>query len=1005
MAESSGLSECLDRLAARKGGDRPLAAYRMQFHRGFRFVDARPLLDYLHALGISHLYSSPILRARAGSVHGYDITDHHSLNPEIGSEQEFRTLVQEVKARGMGVLLDIVPNHMGVGHGTNPWWQDVLENGRTSRFALYFDIDWEPLKPALRNKVLLPVLASHYGEALESADLTLHYEDGQFFAMYYDKKLPFDPQTWPLLFDEVSELRRRSSEEAWRTSDYPELENILAALRALPPNSSTDPEERSLRQREIPRLRQRLHALYQRSAEVRALVEDCLRQAQGEPGNRRSFDTLHRVLEAQAYRLAHWQVSGEEINYRRFFDINDLVGLRMENPEVFAQTHALIRQLLAEGCIDGLRLDHPDGLFNPIQYVTRLQILYAAAHCNGPAPIPPLAGNGIEQEVQDLFTQHAWLNQQAPLYVVLEKIVERGEHIPQEWPVDGTVGYEFANLVNGVFIDRRSERSFTRLYHRLIEDAPNPDDLVYESKKLTLNTALSSELSVLTHMLEEICAGDRRARDYTRKALADAIRETISCFPVYRTYIDERGNVSERDRAYINEAIARAKRRNESTTAAVFDLLRSNLLLEFGDTEAAASRQQRLYFTLKFQQLTGPVMAKGLEDTACYVYNRFVSVNEVGGHPKHFGVTVEEFHDAGLERSRLWPNSMLTTSTHDTKRSEDVRARLNVLSEMPKEWAAQVRRWRRANRAKKRALGDGRLVPDANEEYLLYQTLVGAWPFALHGEEEHGRFVARMQEYMNKAIHEAKVNVSWVNPQPEYAGALRDFIARILTPGRSGRPNLFFDQITAFVPPVQFFGALNSLSQVLLKLTSPGIPDVYQGQELFDFSLVDPDNRRPVDYELRRGHLESLLQRQEGGGLGELCEELLREYRDGRLKMWTTMQALRTRRAEAALFQQGGYVPLKLTGKAQEHVIAFVRERERQMAVVLAPRHVYALMKGEMRPPLGEVWGDTELRLPPAAPPQFVNRFTGEVLRISTARTLLCSEVFARFPIALLISK
>ncbi len=1002
QAESSGLSECLDRLAAHQSEDRPAATYRLQFNHRFRFAQARRIVGYLHDLGISHCYSSPILKARAGSMHGYDIVDHNALNPEIGSEEEFHDFVAELKARGMGVVLDIVPNHMGVGHGDNPWWQDVLENGRASEYADFFDIDWQPLKAELHDKVLLPILGDQYGAELEQGRLQVDYqEDGSFVVRYYEHILPLDPQTVPLIFEQA-DLATRHVEERWKRTDLPELQSILAAMRELPPHTATEPELVAARRREVPWLKKRLAQLTARSPEVRAAVQDALRLCNGELGNPRSFDLPHRLLNAQTYRLAHWRVSAEEINYRRFFDVNELIGLRMENPQVFAATHKLIRRMLGEGSISGLRIDHPDGLFNPPQYYMRLQMLHAASQCVGPQPVPPLAENGIELDVQSLFGQHDWVGQRAPLYVVVEKILEPGEDLPRIWPLDGTVGYDFANQVTGIFIQQHNVRAFTNLYHRFIGGPIDVDALVYQSKKLILQIALSSEVTVLSRMLDEISSTDRHARDFTRAALTFAIRETIACFTVYRTYIDERGNISEGDRAYVQEAIVRAKRRNESTSAAVFDFLRDVLLLRSASTISAENYRKRLFFALKFQQLTGPVMAKGVEDTACYVYSRFVSCNEVGGSPGHFGIGADEFHRGNEERAEHWPFSMLATSTHDTKRSEDVRARLNVLSEVPRQWAAQVTRWRRANRAKKRVLADGRAVPDHNEEYFLYQTLVGAWPVESAGQADEASFLDRMQQYMNKAVHEAKVNLSWVNPNPDYSAALREFIARILAPGSERRPNTFRQQLESFLPPVMFFGAINSLAQTLLKLTSPGVPDTYQGTELWDFSLVDPDNRRPVDFDLRQRLLADLLARSEQSDLAALCDELLRDYRDGRVKLWTTLRLLRFRRDHQQLFQTGRYSRLVPAVENQGHVIAFAREHDWHMAVAAAPRFAYTLMQGEMRPPLGEVWGKAEIALPQHAPSEFVNVFTGETVRRASGGALLCREIFARFPVALL---
>jgi (1->4)-alpha-D-glucan 1-alpha-D-glucosylmutase len=989
------LTECFERLAAEKRAIIPTSTYRLQFNQNFHFEDARKLVPYLCRLGIKSCYASPLLKARPGSEHGYDIVDHNQLNPEIGSEQELRDFVSELKAWGMGLILDIVPNHMGVGYGTNPWWQDVLQNGRTSGYADFFDIDWEPLKPELRNKVLTPILGSPYGEDLEGGNIQLAFEEGRFIVKYSDKVLPVDPQTIPIIFEAGEDGRRGDIAS-------PELSSLLEAFGQLPANHVADSERIARRQGQGPLLLERLQKLAQNSSKVRDTIEHALRVINGTPGNSRSFDALHQLLEAQVYRLAFWRVSGEEINYRRFFDINDLVGLRMEDPRVFAETHKLIRKLFGDGLISGLRVDHPDGLLNPAQYFTRLQMLYAASRCIGTDPSPALANDAIEEQVHTIFGQRDWMNEQAPLWVLVEKILEPCENLPGDWPVDGTVGYDFANLVNGVLIDHRNERHFTTLYHRVIGGSVAVEQLIYESKKRIMHRALASEVHVLTDILSEISSQDRRARDFTHSVLRDAIRETIACFPVYRTYVDERGNVSERDRRYIQQAIARAKRRNETMAPAVLNFLQSILLLKGNDSGATVyGYSKQLYFTLKFQQLTGPVMAKGLEDTACYVYNRFVSVNEVGGLPGKFGVPIAEFHHGNELRAEYWPNSMLATSTHDSKRSEDVRARLNVLSEIPRNWAVAVMKWRRINRNRKAAIGDGRLVPDNNEEYLLYQTLVGAWPMRMDGEEERLNFVHRIQQYMEKALHEAKINVSWLSPNPDYLAGMHGFIAAILSPRYRGKVNLYWESLQKFLPAVKYFGAINSLTQTLLKLASPGVPDIYQGQELWDFSLVDPDNRRPVDFRLRASALAQLTTRSQSDDCLGLCHELLDSYHDGRIKLWVTMRTLNFRREHQELFRAGKYISLRANRGKEDHVVAFARIRQREAVIVAAPRLSYTLVKGKEEPPLAGAWNDSELVLPPEVRGgRWRNIFTGEEL-VLTDHAPLCREIFAHFPLAL----
>lgn len=1014
LPESTGYSECLDRLSASGGVRRPLATYRIQFNADFKFEQAVGLLDYLQTLGITDCYASPVLTARAGSTHGYDITDHNRINPELGGEHEFNNFSTALKQRSMGLVLDLVANHVGVNQGDNRWWHDVLENGRTSEFANYFDIDWTPLKPELHGKLLLPVLGGQYGEELETGNLQLKYDDGTFYVAYFDKRFPIDPQSYPLILD--VRARRRFSGTRDETSLPPEpelkqLRSLLSEFSELPRHSSEDPDEAQLRRHRSFELRRDLRRLLSQHPALMEYVRRTLGRVNGVPGDSRSFDTLHRLLDAQAYRLAHWRVSAEEINYRRFFDVNDLVGLRMENPHVFASTHQLIRRLLADGSVTGLRIDHPDGMLNPNQYFVRLQMLYCAAHCAGLVARPPLADNGIEAEFQEIFGRHDWIARRPPLYVIVEKILQPGESLPTEWPVDGTVGYEFAALTTGLFVQPRNERAFTNLYRRFTGDSGTPEEIVYSSKRLIMGTALPSEINVLTHMLADICSRNRRARDFTLHSLRNAIREIIACFPVYRTYIDERGNVSERDSATIQYAIARAKRRNQSMPASIFDFIRDILLLKDpGPGVGADARHLRLAFALKFQQLTGPVMAKGLEDTAFYVYNRFVALNEVGGSPARFGIDPAEFHRANLERAANWPYSMLATSTHDTKRSEDVRMRLDVLSEMPVAWSAQVHRWRRMTRTLKPTLADGRSVPDANEEYFLYQTLVGATPLDLQTAtpdlEKMAAYRDRIHSYVFKAVHEAKRNLSWVNPDADYIAALERFLDAILAPSVTKARSGFWQDLARFLPSVSYFGCINSLAQLVLKIGSPGVPDIYRGNEVWDFSLVDPDNRRPVDFGRLGELLRGLLAQSNEGSYAQLCAELLEGWQDGRIKMWATLRGLALRREHPELLGEGSYLPLEASGNKSEHVIAFARKHDQldETIIVAIPRFSYTLMRGQLSPPLGDVWEETAIQLPRATNNHFLNIFTGAIVTQANGN-LSCREVFRHFPVALLVGR
>lgn len=997
--ESAELHACLERICEERHAAIPLSTYRLQLNNRFHFEDARKLVPYLCRLGITHLYSSPILMARAGSQHGYDIIDHSKLNPEIGTEDDFRRLVEELKCHGMGLLLDVVPNHMGVGNGDNPWWQDVLQNGRTSIYADFFDIDWEPLKPELRNKVLLPILGKPYGDELEGGNIKLAFESGKFLIKYCETVLPVDPQT---IFLILTPPAKSQAVEQQPDSALAGLSSLRESLSRLPANNAAGPDEVRRRQDDAPRLLEQLGRLTADSSQVRSYLDERVAALNGTAGNSHSFDGLHELLEKQPYRLAFWRVSGEEINYRRFFDINNLVGLRMENPRVFAETHRLIRRFIADGLISGIRLDHPDGLLNPSEYIMRLQRLSTASKCVGADPVPPLAADGIELNVHSVFSQHAQQDRPAPLYLLVEKILEAGERLPDNWPVDGSVGYDFTDAVNNIFIDHRSERAFTKLYERVLGGAVRVERLIYDSKRLVMRRALASEVNVLAHRLNEISNQDRHARDFTLAVLREVIRETIACFPVYRTYVDERSHISENDRRYIQQAISCAKQQSGSFLApAVFDFLQNILLLEGKDGDSSIHGYRRkLYFTLKFQQLTGPVMAKGLEDTACYVYTRFISANEVGGSPADFGIAVSDFHRRNEECAAHWPHSMLSTSTHDTKRSEDVRARLDVLSEMPKIWAAQVMKWRRINRNRKQKLSDGRVVPDNNEEYLLYQTLAGAWPLCLSNHDQQPEFMGRIKRYMEKAVHEAKVNVSWLNPNPDYIDAMNSFLDAILSPTCRGKTNLFWDSIQKFLQPVTYFGLMNSLAQTVLKLSCPGVPDIYQGQEMWDFSLVDPDNRRLVDFEVRERSLAEMTTATREEGPSNFCRSLLAHCRDGRIKLWVTARALNFRRDHEELFRGGSYIPLSVTRGREEHVVAFARLSGEQAAITVVPRLTYTLMKGKEEPPLGSVWGDSELALPPElAGARIHNIFTGE--RFDVGESMLCREIFARFPVAL----
>ena len=978
----------------------PVATYRAQMHRDFNFDEAAAIVPYLQRLGLGDFYASPIFEARPGSMHGYDVTRHDRLNPELGGAEHFIPFAERLRNHGMGLLLDIVPNHMGIGPDS-VWWQDVLQNGHASRYANYFDIDWNPLKEEMRNKLLLPILGNQYGEELEAKHIQVALEDGRFYVKYYDDhRFPASPRSIPLIFFRRPVGTLPSDQE---TADMPpDLAEVLRELTQLPPHESTDPQLQADRQQRLEVLLPRLRAVLT-TEEVQPVIRRALDAINGVEGQPNSFDALHAFLNAEPYRLAYWRTSAEEINYRRFFDVNDLVGLRMETPEVFADTHCLIRELLAKKQVTGLRIDHCDGMFNPRQYLIRLQLLYLASQCAGPQPVSETAANGIERSVLDQVRGYDWSASHGPLYVVVEKILEPREHMPQEWPVHGTSGYDFVYFANNIFIQRNNLKAFNTLYDRVLGHSTDPDLIIYRSKLQVMQNSLASEVHVLTNMLSKIAAADRHARDFTDNILESVIRETIACFPVYRTYTDERGTYPDRDIAFIQSAIRQAKRRNPDIDASAFDFLCDMLLLR--RRHKTASREidpQQLRFALKFQQLTGPVMAKGVEDTTFYVYNRFVSSNEVGGDTKSFGITLEQWHASNEERLASSPDSMLTTSTHDTKRSEDVRSRLNVLSEIPNAWGAAVRRWQRATAKAKRTLTDGRVAPDANEAYLLYQTIAGIWPWRPEEAGWRESVVKRLQEYAAKALSEAKVNLSWISPDPEYVEAVQGFIADIVMPDKRGRESSFMQVLAKLLPQIQLFGGVNSLAQLVLKATSPGVPDFYQGTELWDLSLVDPDNRRPVDYALRDRmltHLDALATQH---GAAAVAAEVTRDIADGAIKLWTTAQVLRLRRAEHALFRHGSYLPLYVAGNGEQHVIAYARSYEDKTVLVAAPRFACTLMHGEVALPLGDAWKDWSLSLPSELHRTYRNIFTDAVVRAEGAIPL--GQIFESFPVAVFVT-
>jgi (1->4)-alpha-D-glucan 1-alpha-D-glucosylmutase len=897
----------------------PLSTYRLQFNCDFTFNQAREIVPYLRALGISHLYASPYLKARSGSRHGYDIIDHNMLNPEIGTYEEFEQLCATLAGHGMGQVLDVVPNHMGVG-GDNAWWLDVLENGQASIHAGFFDIDWAPIKVKLRGKVLLPVLGNHYGAVLDNAELQLRFdaEHGEFAIYYYEHRFPVDPAEYPtILAYRMDTLNTRLGMDNPLLMEY---QSLITGFRNLPSREEEATERLIERRRDKEVHKGHLVGLVAHSSDISGFLEENLNIFNGTAGEPSSYDQLHHLIEAQAYRLTFWRVASDEINYRRFFDINDLAGLRMENTEVFEATHQLLKRLVQEGKLDGLRLDHPDGLYDPEAYFYKLSEQCCRA---GHAP-----------------------------YLVVEKILAVDEKLRTSWPVQGTTGYEFTNLLNGLFVATSNAERMERLYKSFVGEHFSFDDLLYRSKHLIMKTALAGELNVLANLLSKIAEADRHTCDYTLNGLRTALSEIVACFPVYRSYISAR-EIAPEDRHNVEQATAAAKRRSTAADTSIFDFLRNVLTLSAADGKSTAYYEQVLSFAMKFQQFTSPVMAKGMEDTSAYIYNRLLSLNEVGGDPRQFGVTRTAFHRANQTRARDWPHTMLTTSTHDTKRSEDVRARLNVLSEIPAAWRLQLRYWSRANRNLKQMV-DGMLVPTPNDEYFIYQTLLGIWPPGEPDAFEIEHLWLRLAEYFVKAVREAKVYTSWINPNKTYEDAIVAFVdALIHAPCES----TFLSSFIPFQRRIARFGMFNSLSQTLIKLTVPGVPDIYQGCELWNFSLVDPDNRRPVDFGHQRNLLDalqklaSLKSEQRRAGVRALCDTL----EDGQAKLLIIRSALALRERWPEMFQQGKYIPLSIKGKHAAHLCAYARIFGGRSVITVAPRFFASLLDETDTPPLGEI--------------------------------------------------
>lgn len=879
---------------------KPSATYRVQLKPGFDLDEARGILNYLADLGTSHLYTSPFLQAATDSTHGYDVVDPSKINVQLGDDSAYHLLCNALKAAQLGLMIDIVPNHMAILGKQNPWWWDVLENGPSSPFATYFDIDWTSSEDRWPNKILLPVLDNHYGRILEDNQFKLVFLDGRFVLHYRDQSFPIDPSSLSTFLRSVAE------------KSHSEMLGFLAESHArLPRPTVTSRREIERRHRDKAVLLQILIKECETQPDLLTIIQEEIDRLNHDP------DSLDRLIDQQNYRLSFWRTANKDLGYRRFFDIKELVGLRMEDPEVFQALHALPIKWFKQGNVQGLRIDHPDGLRNPKEYFLRLGDAFPGS------------------------------------WVVAEKILKPAEILPSDWKVSGTTGYDFIYLLNNIYVNSEGEEKLTQIYKNFIDREIDFNDTIYACKLLVIHDLFGSELSMLTRLFITICEKHRCYRDYTRAELKAALTQTAACFPVYRSYVSAVEKcVSSQDEQYITQAIALAKVKNPDIDDKLFDFLKDLLLLCIpGDLEGELA--------MRFQQFTGPVMAKGLEDTALYRYHRLVALNEVGGDPGTFGIPLEQFHETCFIAQKMRPLSLLASTTHDTKRSEDVRARLLLLSEIPENWAKTVTRWKLHN--EKHRSQD---VPDRNTEYLLYQTLVGSWPL-----EE-----SRLLTYMEKATREAKEYTSWTKQNKEYEDSLQHFIRAIMS------DKTFLMDLENFVAPLIMPGRINGLAQTLIKLTAPGVPDIYQGSELWNMSLVDPDNRREVDFTLRRDLLNQLQNLD--------TKQILARMDEGLPKLWVIQQTLQFRKQHPDLFgAQSSYQPLYAKGRKSDHLVIFLRG---ESVMTIAPRLLLKLNKD---------WEDTTLELPTGT---WRNILSGEQI---SGNKILINDVLDKFPVALLIKE
>ncbi len=880
----------------------PVSTYRLQLHKDFAFDDAGRIADYLAELGVTHIYSSPYLMSAPGSTHGYDVVDHQRVDEELGGAEGHERFCHRLHELGLGQVLDLVPNHMSLRRENRFWW-DVLENGTSSRYASFFDIDWQSHEERLRNKVMLPILADHYGRVLDSEGIKLTRDGGLFYVECAGQELPIAPPTLPSILSRAAEYAKSDT-----------LNFLAVAFRRLPAPEYVDRRTILGRHRD----KTVLYGLLQRLCEEDSNVREQLDAVVAEINSNK--DALDDLLNQQNYRLSYWKAADQQLGYRRFFDVNSLIGVRMEREHVFEETHALVLDWLERGMLDGVRVDYPDGLRDPHQYFQRLRER---------AP-------------------HAW--------IVGEKILEPNEFLPASWPIQGTSGYDFLNMALGVLVRPEGLAELDTVYSDFIGGSASFAAIAHEKKIAIAKESLGSDVNRLTSLLVEICECNRNQRDYTRAEMRRAIRELAACFPTYRSYVlPERNEITVADRIVIAQAIECAKSKRQDIDADLFDFMHEILTL-------GVTGKLETEFLLRFQQFTGPVMAKGVEDTAFYCYNRLTGMNEVGGDPGRDGLSVEDFHVYCAKMQANHPLTMTTLSTHDTKRSDDVRARLATLTELPGHFKAAVHRWSRMNAEFHAVHANGGPIFDRNSEYFYYQTLIGAWPIELD----------RITSYMEKAMREARQQTSWSANNVDFEAEMRSFIEKTL------QHEPFLKELEQFVEFVRPAGRVNSLAQTLMKSTAPGVPDLYQGAELWDLSLVDPDNRRPVDYALRCRLLNEMKRMS--------VEQVMERMDEGLPKLWTIYHSLQLRRVHPDWFgAEGAYRPLRISGTKKDHALAYLRGGN---VITLVPRFTIKLR---------ENWGNTGVALPQG---EWRNRLTGGV--ISGGRVSV-EALLREFPVALLV--